>query len=171
MNLNSYHKRLRLGGKYRAGRKSASPRIDRLLKANKTSLRMIAREVDLAFNKDKKAKGKKAQENGQRLPSLRDAVALNDGKREGKRHSDSQGDLTKVLQDRRNTPRLVKALEESLGYPIDFLRQIYREDREQSQSGNPISYREALDWYRELKGIHVDKKLQAPVFKMRGTVC
>ncbi len=34
-------------GNYRAGRKSASPRIDRLLEANQTSLRMIARQVDL----------------------------------------------------------------------------------------------------------------------------
>ncbi len=122
-------------GNYRAGRKSASPRIDRLLEANQTSLRMVERNTPLSALD---------QKNG--------IFSVNALKVSG-------ANISEVLQGKRNTPRLVKALEKALGYPIDFLRQVYREDVERAKSGNPVSYDEALNWWYDLKGINVKEKL------------
>ncbi len=67
--------------------------------------------------------------------------------------------LSKTIQGKRNTPRLVKALEKALGYSIDFLRQIYREDVQRAKAGKPVSALEANKWYRDLKGINLEEEL------------
>ncbi len=80
----------------------------------------------------------------------------------------SQAHLSEVLQGKRNTPRLVKALEKALGYSIDFLRQVYREDTERTKAGNPVSYDEALNWWYDLKGINVKEKLAQLGMRVAG---
>lgn len=64
--------------------------------------------------------------------------------------------LAKVIKGTRNTPRYVKAIEESWGLPIEEIRSIYREDKEMEAKGEMPSIEEIkkfVDWYRSiLKG-------------------
>ncbi|EKR98392.1 hypothetical protein LEP1GSC125_1865 [Leptospira mayottensis 200901122] len=65
-------------------------------------------------------------------------------------------DLAKTIKGIRNTPRYVKAIEESWGLPINEIRRIYREDKERDLMGEMLSIEEInkfADWYRSiLKG-------------------
>ncbi|WP_032914488.1 hypothetical protein [Leptospira santarosai] len=62
-------------------------------------------------------------------------------------------DLAKVIKGIRNTPRYVKAIEESWGLPIDEIRRIYREDKELEANGEQLSEDEInkfVNWYIQI---------------------
>ncbi|WP_032925749.1 hypothetical protein [Leptospira santarosai] len=58
-----------------------------------------------------------------------------------------------VIKGNRNTPRYVKAIEESWGLPIDEIRRIYREDQELEANGEQLSEDEInkfVNWYIQI---------------------
>ncbi|KAK2618623.1 hypothetical protein CFV95_006135 [Leptospira interrogans] len=64
-----------------------------------------------------------------------------------------QSHFTKVIKGTRNTPRYVKAIEESWGLSIEEIRRIYREDKERERLGEPYSREEIntfANWYIQI---------------------
>ncbi|ULH29036.1 hypothetical protein FH581_017160 (plasmid) [Leptospira weilii] len=58
--------------------------------------------------------------------------------------------LSHTIKGTRNTPRYIKAIEESWGLPIADIRRIYREDKEFERQGRSLSREEIntfANWY------------------------
>ncbi|MDV6237838.1 hypothetical protein CH379_019605 [Leptospira ellisii] len=58
--------------------------------------------------------------------------------------------LADVIKGTRNTPRYIKAIEESWGLPIADIRRIYREDKELERQGRSLNREEIntfANWY------------------------
>lgn len=63
------------------------------------------------------------------------------------------GVLSHTIKGTRNTPRYVKAIEESWGLSIEDVRRIYREDKERERLGEPYSREEIntfANWYIQI---------------------
>lgn len=67
--------------------------------------------------------------------------------RMAKKHRTQKSVLSEIISERRNTPRLVKALETETGLSITEIRSIYRQDRNRKPTKAEIE-----QWNKKLNG-------------------